>query len=95
MNLTRALFVVLALSLTACSVDKSSMSIFLAKETCSCKFLVGRSTKDCKKDASLTLLFGDLTIDEENKSVTATAEDKSNPATARFVSEKFGCEVVL
>jgi hypothetical protein len=87
-----ALLVALA-SLTACSPEKESMSVFLAKEVCSCHFLVGQSEKNCRDAVRIALVMGDVTVDAAKKTVTATAEDKSNPATFRFVDEKFGCEL--
>lgn len=87
--------VLLCIGLTGCSTDKESMSVFLAKEMCSCHFLVERNEADCRKDASLALLVGDVTLDASNRSVTAKAKDGSNQATAQFVSKKFGCKIQL
>ncbi|MBX3022937.1 MAG: hypothetical protein KF799_14780 [Bdellovibrionales bacterium] len=83
----------LVLTLTACAPEKDSSTVFLAKELCSCRFLVGQSKAGCRDDVRLALLVGDATIDEAKKEVTATSEDKSKIATFRYVSAKYGCEL--
>lgn len=80
-------------ALSACSADKDSTSIFLAKELCSCRYLVGQSEDNCREAVRFALAAGDATFDDRKKEVTATAEDKSHPATFRFVSVKYGCEL--
>ena len=77
--------------ITGCAVEKESMSIFLAKEACSCLFVVGQTESNCRSAIRLPLALGDIKIDFTKKQVTGTAEDKSHPATVSFVSEKFGC----
>ncbi len=79
--------------LTACSSDKESMSLYLAKEMCSCRFLIGQDDKNCRDTVRVALAVGDISVNEAKREVTATAEDKSHPATFRFVSKRFGCEL--
>ncbi len=83
----------ITLGLSACSADKESMSMFLAKEMCSCRFLVGQSESHCRGSIRLGLAVGDVIVDLASKEVTGQAEDGSSPVTFKFVSEKFGCEL--
>lgn len=78
--------------LAGCTVDKDSTTVFLAKEMCSCRFLVEQSESNCLGAIRIALAAGDVAVDYANKKVTATSEDKSKTATFRFVSPKFGCE---
>lgn len=91
LKLIAMVFVVFGLS--ACSIDKESMSMFLAKEMCSCRYLVGQSEKNCRDAIRPSLAVGDVTMDDAKKEATGRAEDGSHPATFRFVSSKFGCEL--
>jgi len=86
------LFIICCALLPACSSDKESMSMYLAKEMCSCRFLIGQDDKQCRNTVRIALAAGDATVNETKREVTATAEDKSNPATFRFASNRFGCE---
>jgi hypothetical protein len=67
--------------------------MYLAKEMCSCRFLIGQDDKSCRDTVRVALAVGDATVNETKREVTATAEDKSNPAIFRFVSNRFGCEL--
>jgi hypothetical protein len=80
------------LFLSGCAVDKESSSMFLAKEVCSCIFLVGRTESDCKDAIRPALALGDVDISPSRREVTGTAEDGSHPATFRFISNRAGCE---
>jgi hypothetical protein len=77
--------------LIGCSPDKDSTPVFLAKEMCSCRFLVGQSEQNCRSAIRLGLAMGDVTVDYKKQEVTATAEDKSHPATFQFINTKLGC----
>lgn len=79
--------------LTGCSVDKESMSMFLAKEMCSCRFVVEQSEANCRSAIRIGLAVGDVVVNEAAREVTGKAEDGSSPATFRFVSAKSGCEL--
>jgi len=79
--------------LTGCSVDKDSMSMFLAKEMCSCRFLVEQSEANCRSAIRMGLAVGDVVVNEVAREVTGKAEDGSSPATFGFVSAKLGCEL--
>lgn len=80
--------------ISACSVSKESMSMFLAKEMCSCRFLIEQSDAHCRSAVRLGLAMGDVSVDMAAKSVTGTDEKGLNAATFKFVSGKLGCELV-
>ena len=82
----------LAALLTGCSSDKETMSMFLAKDMCSCRFLIGQSESHCREAIQMGLLVGKVSVNEAKKEVVGQAEGAS-AATFRFVSEKFGCEL--
>jgi hypothetical protein len=81
------------LGLSACSIDKESMTIFLAKESCSCVFLVGQSEKRCRDAIRIPLAFGDIEVDYKKKQVTGRSEDGRETAVVAYVNERFGCEL--
>lgn len=87
-----ALLFTFSVFLGGCSVDKDSTTVFLAKEMCSCRFLVEQSEANCRGAIRIALAAGDVAVDYAHKKVTATSEDKSKQATFKFVSPKFGCE---
>lgn len=85
--------VLFSLLLSSCAIDKESSSVFLAKEMCSCHFLLQRTETQCKDSIRFALALGDVEINRTQKEVVGMAEDGSHTARFQFVSNQEGCQL--
>ncbi len=65
---------------------------YIAKEYCSCRFVVGQSAKVCKNENKATNIFVRLTEDTNKKVIKV--RNIFTKAEARFISDKHGCTLV-
>lgn len=81
-------------TLTSCSIDKQTISTFVAKEMCSCLFLVEQSQANCKSALGPSTLLGKFSVNQKLRQVTGTANDGSSPVKFQYLSARYGCEMV-
>ena len=62
---------------------------YMAKEYCSCRFVVKQSPKVCKNENKTTKVFFRLKEDTKNKVITVS--NVFTKTRARFVSPEHGC----
>lgn len=78
------------LFLSSCGFMKQP-SHFFSKEACSCLFVEKQSKEYCLKYAKVSIPVWGFEIDEKNKTVSSNGYFRST--SAKFISEKLGCQV--
>ena len=66
---------------------------YMAKEYCSCRFVVKQSSRTCINENKTTNLLFSIKEDLTNKRIMVTSEFET--AEARFLDDRFGCELTL
>jgi hypothetical protein len=84
----------LLLLLSSCVPERDTIAFFLAKETCSCRFLVGLTAARCRDAVRPALLLGSVKVNETERTATGTSEGGRYATTFRFVSEREGCALM-
>lgn len=85
----------LALAWTQLAPWPQTGATYLAKQTCSCLFLTGRSEKSCRSDAAAFERRFRLAIDRSGLPKTATVTAKMTVFRGEAVYEEgYGCRIV-
>ena len=64
---------------------------YMAKEYCSCRFVVGQTPKVCRaENKTFKILFS---ISEDTKKKVVTVKSFALTAKASFINDRFGCEL--
>lgn len=95
--MTKNWMIVLSLSLLFSSPAFSKttpilLTRYVAKEYCSCRFIVGQTPKVCKDENKATNILVRVREDKKNKVIHVT--NIFTKATAQFVSDNHGCILV-
>ena len=66
---------------------------YMAKEYCSCRYVVKQSHDICKDENKTTSLVFSISDDPKNKKVQVSSLFEK--AEARFLNKRYGCELIV